>query len=289
MLKRRLIAQLILKNTLVVQSIKFKRFLPVGNPCVAAEFLNNWGIDEIVVLDIDATKENRKPNFGLVKKISEHCFIPLSVGGGIKSIGDIHKLINCGADKVVLNSSVLIHPELVKRASEIFGNQCIIVSIDAKENGNEYKVVSHSSIKVLEENPLRIARKFEELGAGEILLTSIDRDGSKKGYDLDLINLVAKNVKIPTIAAGGAGHPQHFFDLFKETAAAAASAGNFFHFTEHSATIVKSYLKRKNINIRFDSAIHYSDFDFNTQGRIAKMSDEYLEKQRFEIYQPEII
>lgn len=287
MLRKRIVACLVVKNGIVVQSIGFRQYLPVGSIDVCVEALNRWGIDEIVILDIDATAKGINPNYKLLTDCSKKGFVPLTVGGGIRNIQDMKKLIHYGADKVCINKIAILNPEIIKEASAILGNQCIVVSIDVKINkNNQYEVFSDSGHNPTGKDVMGWAKEVESLGVGEIFLNSIDRDGSKKGYDLDLIKMVSQAVDIPVIACGGAGHPKHFLEVLIYGNAYAAAAGNFFHFTEHSPILVKAYLRAHDIDIRLDTYADYSGINFGEPGRILQRSEHYLEKLRFE-YQPE--
>lgn len=291
MLKKRIVAVLIIKDRIVVQSIAFNKYLPVGDPRVSVEFLSKWGIDEIIVLDIDATSHNRKPNFNLITEISKRIFVPLTVGGGINTLEDMRQLIHCGADKISINKAALENPEIIKKAALIFGNQCMVVSLDIKINKNgNYEIFSDSGKIATGLEPVSFVKKVEALGAGEIFINSIDRDGSKSGYDLKLIKMISDAVKIPIIACGGVGLPQHFLEGFVKGGASASAAGNFFHFTEHSPIIVKSYLTQKGVDIRLDTYANYKDINFDEEsGRILKRPEHYLDKLRFEYLSEEII
>jgi imidazole glycerol-phosphate synthase subunit HisF len=210
----------------------------------------------------------------------------LAVGGGIKEADDIKRAIQVGADKVVINTAALGNPELISEGARLLGDQCIVVSIDAKQvSAGRYEIRTHSGTRSTGLNPAEFARKAQEYGAGEILLTSIDRDGSQQGYDLDLIRQVVAAVKIPVIVCGGAGHPRHFQEAIRLGVSAVAAA-NFFHYWEHSVTTVKSYLKAADANIRLDSYVTYQGFDFDERGRLAKKEDFSLEKLFVE-YTPE--
>lgn len=296
MLKKRLIACLNTKNQIVVQSILFQRYLPIGKPEIAVDFLNQWGIDEIIVLDLDATNEKRTFEIPLIHQLSKKCFTPLTIGGGINSLEDIKNIIRNGADKVSLNTAAVKNQQLIKVASETFGNQCIVVSIDAKKNNNgTYEVYLNSGKEPTSLSPVELAKKVELLGAGEILINSIERDGSKKGYDLELVKLVSEAVSIPVIACGGVGHPQHFNDLFTHTKVMAAAAGNYFHFTEHSPITTKSFILNGNESknekpfIRISTNCDYRKFLYDQNGRIDRQSDDYLKKIMFEYKPPEVI
>jgi len=290
MLKKRLIACLIIKNGIVVQSINFKKYLPIGKPSISVEFLNKWGIDEIIILDIDATAEGRGPNFEMIKNISKKCFVPLTVGGGINSLEEMKKIIRYGADKISINASAIKNASIISKASEILGDQSIVVSMDIKKNKNgKYEVYSYLDRKSTGINPVDFAEKVEKLGAGEIFLNSVDGDGSKTGFDIKLTSMVSESVSIPVIACGGAGHPQHFYDCFTKGGVNVVAAGNYFHFTEHSPITTKSFLKQKGIDVRIDTQAKYEGFSFDEFGRVAKRSEEYLDKIRFEYEAEEII
>ena len=250
MLKKRIVGCITLQNNLVVQSIGFKRYLPVGSLAVAVEFLSQWGIDEIAIIDIAATATGRGPNFTLIARAAAKCFTPLAVGGGIRNIADMRKLNQLGAEKIIINKLALREPDIITEAVEIFGSQFVVVSIDVKKREQKYEVFSDQGKKPTGLDPVAWARKVEQLGAGEIYLNSIDRDGSKRGFDLDLINQVASAVRIPVIACGGAGQARDFYEAIKKTKAAALAAGNFFHFTEHSPIVLKAFLKSHSL-LRF--------------------------------------
>lgn len=275
MLKKRIIACLIVSNGVVVQSIGFKKYLPIGKPKIAVEFLNNWGVDEIIIVDIKASMENRGPDFNMIKELSSKCHVPIAVGGGITSIEQMRTLMDCGADKIVINQAAIIDKTLIGNAARVFGNQCIVVSIDVKKVGDCYKVFDYKKREVIDVDVLVWCKEAEKLGAGEIFLTSVDRDGTYMGYDIDLFKQVSSKLEIPVIASGGAGNGGHFADVFKLTAVNAASAGNFFHFSEHSVIKVKSVVKNV-APIRLDTAANYADFKINDKNRLMKRSDQYL-------------
>jgi len=288
MLKKRIAATLIVKNGIVVQSIGFKLYRPIGKPEIAMEYLNSWGIDEIILLDISASTNNSEPNYELIKSASKKCFVPLTVGGGISSLKQISHLMQCGSDKIALNQSAINNPDLITKASELFGNQCIIVSIDAIFTPNGYRVFDYKSNKILSISPSEMAINFENLGAGEILINSVDRDGSYLGYDNNLINIICKSVSIPVIASGGAKNAKDIIDVLKNTNACAASASNFYHFTEHSVNTTKANIK-KIINIRLETMASYKDSQFDYDFRLQKKTDTILEELLFIKIEKEII
>ena len=289
MLKKRLIGCLNIKNNWVVQSINFNKYLPVGRPEISVEFLNKWGIDDIVVLDIDASTNKRGPDFEMIKKISQKCFVPLAVGGGITTIEEAKQLIRYGADKISINTVAIKNPEFISQAAALLGDQCIIVSMDIKKNSRgKYEVYSYLEKKSTGIDPIVFAKKIEKLGTGEILLNSVDEDGSGKGFDIKLIKMISKSVSIPVIACGGAGRPEHFYDCYTKANVNVVAAGNYFQFTEHSPVVTKSFLRSKGLDIRLDAQANYDGFSFDSAGRIARRSDEYLDKIRF-VYEAEEI
>ena len=290
MLKKRLIATLIVRDGIVVQSIGFRRYLPVGRPEVAIEYLNHWGIDEIILLDISASKDHSRKQYDFIEKISRTCFVPLTCGGGIDSIGDISSLLKYGADKVAVNSAALHDPDLIARAAKVFGKQCIVVSIDVSgADFCDYRVYDSVCGRTTAFDPVSLARKVEVLGAGEIYLTSVDRDGFKAGFDLQLIDQVAKSVNIPVIASGGAGNPGHILEVFNRTSASAVAAANFFHFAEHQVILAKAVLKSNGVDIRLNTQVDYGNGDFFDDFRLKKRNETYLAELLFHKIEKEII
>ena len=290
MLKKRLIATLIIREGIVVQSLNFRRYLPIGNPAIAIEFLNSWGIDEIVLLDITASKDHSCKKYEFIEKISRECFVPLTVGGGINSIDDIRLLLKYGTDKICLNSHCLGSPEFITEAARIFGSQCIVISIDVVgASADEYRVYNAAKGLRTDIHPVDWAKKVEAMGAGEIYLTSVERDGTKNGFDLALIGSVSANVKIPVIASAGAGNPNHILEVFTNTNASAVSAANFFHFSEHSVITTKALLKKNKIDIRLNTHANYENNYLTGNFRLGKQSEDYLEDLIFEKIQKDII
>lgn len=291
MLKKRVIAVLVIKNGLVVQSIGFERYLPVGKPEIAVDYLNQWGIDEIMMVDIDATREGRCIDPELIKRVSKRCFVPLGVGGGIRTIDEIHTLIHSGADKIVLNTQAVLNPSLIAEGARFFGSQCMVVSIDAKNEGIDgYQAYTHGGRRAALLSPAQIAKEAQDYGAGEILINSIDRDGRKSGYDTELINELLAATTLPLIALGGAKDPHSMRELLEKCDVSAVAAGNYFHYVEHSATVAKSYLSRYfPEQIRLDGYIDYRDFGFDENGRLAKKEDQSLRDLLFEFHPKEVI
>ena len=303
MLGTRLIACLVVKNGIAVQSIGFSKYLPVCRVEIAVEYLSRWGIDEIVIVDIDASRAGRSFDLEMAQAAAGAGFVPLTLGGGIKSVAEIRMLLKQGADKICLNNSARLNPGLISEAAKVFGSQCIVVSIDATFVNGEYKVYDYSLGREIETNVLDFAKECEKLGAGEIFLNSVANDGLKQGFDLDLINLVCKAVSIPVIVIGGAGHPSHFLDVLKQAKASGVAAGNYFHFFEHSVIATKNYLRKnlavkdlvdpnikgKESIIRPNSYVDYKGISFDEMGRPAKKDEDFLESQRFEFHPEEII
>ena len=268
MLKYRLIPVIIFKKELVVQSFFFKRHLPIGNVKTAIEYFANWDADEIILLDIDATKDKRLPNTEIIKWASKNCFIPITYGGGINSMKAIENVLKAGADKISINYIAQKNPNLIKEASKKFGSQCIVVSIDVKINNNgKYEVFTSNNKKTINLHPKKWAQTVEKLGAGEILLNSVDRDGSRMGYDIKLLKNISKSVNIPVIATGGVGKVEHLAEGILKGCCQAVGASNIFQHAEHSIILAKTYLKKKKIPIRLNSELNYDNYSFDHLGR----------------------
>jgi cyclase len=251
MLKKRIIPCLDVKNGRVVKGINFVQLRDAGDPVECAKTYDKAHADEIVFLDITASHEKRPIFLDVVKKTAEQVFMPLTVGGGINSVEDIRKLLNAGADKVSINTSAVENPKLIKEAAQQFGSQCIVLAIDAKhQTGNHWQVYTHGGRTPTKKDAVQWAKEGEKLGAGEILLTSMDRDGTKDGYDLKLTKAICDAVKIPVIASGGAGALKDFYDVFTKTSADAALAASIFHYGEIPIPKVKKFLKQKSIEVR---------------------------------------
>jgi cyclase len=233
-----------------VKGIRFLGLRDAGNPVEVAKLYDQQLADELVFLDITASFEKRKILIDLVKKVAENIFMPFTVGGGIRDINDIRDLLNAGADKVSINTAAVKFPDLISESSQKFGSQCIVAAIDAKKNNNHWQVYINGGRTPTELNAIEWAKRVAELGAGEILLTSMDYDGTKDGYDLALTKNVAKEVNIPVIASGGAGKLEHFYDVFFQANADAALAASIFHYQEYTVKQVKEYLKEKGLPAR---------------------------------------
>ncbi|MFA6384869.1 MAG: imidazole glycerol phosphate synthase subunit HisF [Candidatus Omnitrophota bacterium] len=256
MLTKRIIPCLDIKEGRVVKGVKFLGLRDAGDPVEVAKEYDRQRADELVFLDITASFENRKTLIDLVEKIAQNIFMPFTVGGGISSVGDIRDLLNAGADKVSINTSAVKSPELIARAAEKFGSQCIVVAIDAKRRVPPappgWQVYINGGRTPAELEAVAWAKTAAGLGAGEILLTSMDCDGTKKGYDIALTKAVAEAVPIPVIASGGAGAPEHFRDVLRDAQADAALAASLFHYRELDILELKKYLKQNGIHVRIE-------------------------------------
>jgi len=234
----------------VVKGVNFVDLQDAGDPVDCAKAYDQAGADELVFLDITASHEKRKIFLDVVQKTAECVFMPLTVGGGISNLNDIRNLLNAGADKVSMNTSAVKDPGLVRQAAAMFGAQCIVVAIDAKRVGDHWEVFTHGGRTATAKDAVKWALEAEALGAGEILLTSMDADGTKNGFDLALTLAVTEATSIPVIASGGAGTLEHFADVFEKAGADAALAASVFHYGEISIPEVKEFLKGKRVNVR---------------------------------------
>ncbi len=250
MLTKRIIPCLDIKNGRTVKGVNFENLIDAGDPVELAKYYSEYGADELVFLDISATKEKRKTLVDLVERIAKNINIPFTVGGGISSVGDVSILLQSGADKVSVNSSAVKKPELINRLANKFGSQCIIVAIDAKRINGNWKVYLVGGKVPTEINLFEWAAEVERRGAGEILFTSMNHDGTKDGFANEALAKISQLVNIPVIASGGAGNMQHFADVFKIGKADAALAASVFHFNEISIAELKRFLNNKDINMR---------------------------------------
>ena len=250
MLKNRIIPCLDVKNGRVVKGINFVDLKDAGDPVEQAKIYSEGGADEICFLDITASNENRSTIYEVVKKTSEKCFVPLTVGGGVRSIEDINKLLKCGADKVSINTAAVQNTKIVMESSSKFGSQCIVVAIDAKRKGDGWEIFTHGGRKETGINAIKFAKQMEEYGAGELLVTSMDRDGTQKGYDIDLMKEISEMVGIPIIASGGVGNLDHLAEGITKGKANAVLAASIFHYGKYSLKEAKQYLDSKGIPVR---------------------------------------
>ena len=253
MLSKRLIPCLDLKDGRVVKGVNFVHLVDAGDPVEAAKLYNAFGADELVFLDITASYRGNTPMWEIISRASEQVFLPLTVGGGIRTTEDFRRMLSCGADKIAVNSAAIKDPTLITEAALKFGRQCVVLAVDAKRNdeGRWYVYLNGGRVKT-ELDAIEWIQKAESLGAGEVLLTSMDRDGTKEGYDLELTRAAAEAVNIPVIASGGAGKMSHFYDVLTEGKADAALAASLFHFGIINMRDLKNYLAERGIAIRME-------------------------------------
>ena len=249
MLKNRIIPCLDVKNGRVVKGINFVDLKDAGDPVEQAKIYSDGGADEICFLDITASNENRDTIYDVVERTSKNCFVPLTVGGGVRSVEDINKLLNCGADKVSINTAAVQNSKVVEESSKKFGSQCIVVAIDAKKKGENWEIFTHGGRNSTGIDAIQFANKMEEFGAGELLVTSMDKDGTQSGYDIGLMKKISSNVNIPVIASGGVGTLDHLAEGIS-AGASAVLAASIFHYGTFSIQEAKQYLASKDIPVR---------------------------------------
>jgi imidazole glycerol-phosphate synthase subunit HisF len=257
-LKARIIPCLYVKNGRVVKGVNFVDLVDAGDPVEAAKAYDAAGADELCFLDITASSENRETIFDIVAQTAEHCFMPLTVGGGVRAVGDIRKLLLAGADKVSINTAAVVDPDFVARAADKFGNQCIVVAIDARkvsapDASDRWEIFTHGGRNPTGLDAVDFARRMVDLGAGEILLTSMDRDGTKAGYDLALTRAVVDAVRAPVIASGGVGTLDHLVEGVRDGGAGAVLAASIFHFGTYSIAEAKAHMARAGLHVRLDA------------------------------------
>ena len=252
MFTKRIIPCLDVHNGRVVKGVNFVDLVDAGDPVAIAKAYDEAGADEIVFLDITASSDNRNTVVDMVRQVAANVFIPFTVGGGIRTVDDFKALLREGADKISINSSAINRPELIREAAEKFGSQCVVVAIDAKKraDGSGWNIYKNGGRVDVGIDAIEWAKKVESLGAGEILLTSMDGDGTKAGYDLELTRAISENVSIPVIASGGAGTLEHFYEALTEGKADAALAASLFHFKELEIKQVKKYLREQGVSVR---------------------------------------
>lgn len=252
MYTKRIIPCLDVNHGRVVKGVNFVNLIDAGDPVAIAEAYDKAGADELVFLDITASSDNRNTVVDMVRKVAEKVFIPFTVGGGIRTVEDFRAILREGGDKVSVNSAAIMNPSLISEAADKFGSQCVVVAVDAKRraDGSGFNIYKNGGRIDMGIDAVEWAMKAEKLGAGEILLTSMDCDGTKAGYDIELTRSIAENVSIPVIASGGAGKPEHFYDALTEGKAEAVLAASLFHFKELEIRQVKGYLRQKNVPVR---------------------------------------
>ena len=253
MLAKRIIPCLDVMAGRVVKGVNFVELRDAGDPIEIARRYDTQGADELIFLDITASSDDRGILFRMIEKVAEQVFIPLTVGGGVRQVADVRNLLNAGADKVSINTSAVLNPQLIADAAGRYGSQCIVVAIDAKQtSAGHWEVFTHGGRNATGLDAVAWAMRMEELGAGEILLTSMDRDGSKIGFDLQLTRAVVDAVEIPLIASGGAGNLQHLVDGIKQGGADAVLAASIFHYGEYTLVQAKQYMAKQGIEVRLD-------------------------------------
>ncbi len=250
MLSARVIPCLDVDNGRVVKGVKFKEIRDAGDPVLVAKAYEKQGADELVFLDITASSDDRNTMIDVVRKTADTCFMPLTVGGGIRNVQNIREMLLAGADKVSLNTAAILNPNIIDEASKKFGNQCIVVAIDAKQRGKSWSVYTHGGRKITQLNAIEWAKEVVDRGAGEILLTSMDRDGTKEGYDIDLTSAISESVDVPVIASGGVGNPTHMAEGINLGKASAVLVASIFHFGEFTISETKSVMKQHGIPVR---------------------------------------
>lgn len=250
MLTKRIIPCLDVTDGKVVKGVKFQNLKGIGYPPDLAHMYEQQGADEITFLDITASSDARETLLSIVEKTAEKIFVPLTVGGGIRSKEDMRSALKAGADKVSINTAAVQNPDLISDCAEEFGSQCVVVAIDAKRDGDSWSVYTHGGRNKIEIDAVDWAQKVEDLGAGEILLTSMDADGTTDGYDLKLTEKIADQVNIPVIASGGCGTLEHIYEVFSQTNASAALAASIFHYGTYTVGDVKTYLRDKGVLVR---------------------------------------
>lgn len=251
MLKARIIPTLLFKDVGLVKGVSFDSWRRVGAAMQSVRVYNLREVDELVFLDIAATPSGQRPNFHEIDDLADNCFMPMTVGGGVKTIEDIRDLLAVGADKVAINTAAIDTPELIRDGAREFGSQCIVISIDVRRGeGGKPETVTHCGRQLAGRDPVEWAKQVEHLGAGEILLTSVERDGAMQGYDIDLVRDVTAAVNIPVIASGGCGNYAHMAEVLTQTRASAVAAASIFHFTEQTPREAKKFLAANGIRVR---------------------------------------
>ena len=252
MLTKRIIPCLDVNNGRVVKGVNFVNLRDAGDPVEIAAAYDRAGADELVFLDITASSDDRNTVVDMVSRVAETVFIPFTVGGGIRTVDDFRTILRAGADKISVNSAAIVRPELIREAADKFGSQCVVVAIDARRraDGSGWNIYKNGGRVDMEMDAVEWAAKAEALGAGEILLTSMDGDGTREGYDLELTRAVTEAVKIPVIASGGAGKMEHFYEALHDAKAEAVLAASLFHYKELEIRQVKEYLKEKGVSVR---------------------------------------
>jgi cyclase len=248
--KIRVMPTLLYKDTELVKGKGFDSWRNIGSAMQSIKVFNLREVDELIFVDITATSQDRRPDFALIDDLADDCFMPLTVGGGVASVDDVRELLQVGADKVAINSAIYTNPDLITAVADRFGAQCIVASIDAKKVGDHYECFSHSGKQSTGRDPVEVAKEVEKLGAGEILITSVERDGFMEGYDIELTKIVSEAVSIPVIASGGAGSYQDMVDVLAGSKASAVAAASIYQFTQQTPLEAKKYLDEAGFPVR---------------------------------------
>ena len=288
MLKKRIIGAILVKNGVAVQSIGFKCHLPVGDPQIVAKAFSDWGADEILLLDISATRNKVSINENMIMAVAKASAVPLTVGGGISSISQIRSLLKAGADKVSVNNVLTTDLSLLTEGRKTFGRQCMVASFDTKFVGNRSTLYDYIERAPTSQDVEKAIEMAIEAGAGEILVNSVDRDGSYLGFDLSTLKSISEKSPVPVIACGGAGKPDHFISLFQETEVSAGAAANVFNHTEHSIALYKSKINSL-VQLRPAEHLDYSNTLFDGRGRPLRLSDRQLNDLLYEKLEIEIV
>jgi len=250
LLAKRIIPCLDVTNGRVVKGVNFVDLIDAGDPVEIAKKYNDQGADELTFLDITASSDNRDLILGIIERVADQVFIPLTVGGGVRAVNDVRRLLNVGADKVSINTAAINNPSLVSNAADRFGSQCIVVAIDAKKTGNDWEIFTHGGRNPTGLNAIAWAKEMVRRGAGELLITSMDKDGTKSGFDNELNAAISSEVDVPIIASGGVGNLDHLVDGIIEGKADAVLAASIFHFGEYTITEAKNHMRHKKIEVR---------------------------------------
>lgn len=279
MLYKRLIGVILMRNGTAMQSFGFARFLPIGRPSIVAEYLNRWGADEIMLLDIGAEAKTDGPNLDIIAEIAQQCFIPLTYGGGITSVEHVRALLRCGVDKVSLTTSAYECPELIQKIGSRFGAQCVVTGMDVRRNNTgQFETMIRGKNSGID--PVTLARSFQNAGSGEIMIHSMDRDGMCNGMETELFAKITAEITIPLIGVGGVGKPDHAVTAF-EQGCSAIGVGNAFNHSEHSVVIFKKIMRKNGIRLRTGTTFDYQGIPSGADGRILKRDEDYLDDLGF--------
>ncbi|WP_243544284.1 imidazole glycerol phosphate synthase subunit HisF [Pseudodesulfovibrio tunisiensis] len=288
MLKHRIAAKLLIAGGICVQSRQFRFRQPIGKPEIAISHLNTWGVDEIVCLHADNAGRFDADDFKAIARYARHCLVPLSIGGGFGSVEQMCQALHCGADKIVVNTLLHTNPDVISAATERFGRQCMIISVDVRRENDNWCVCTHGGRQRAPLSLKETLTRAEACGAGEILLQSMDREGTGTGLDRDLLKEISGLTNVPVILGGGYGRPSHLVPVFSAGISAVA-IGNALHHTEHSVCLIKAFLDDREIPVRHDLPLRYGPKQIDSQGRPAGIDERELLKLRFQGISPMVI